>query len=129
MFCCDNQLTDRSPIEVHMLYQFHDLNRSLLNPMMYWAEASSRLFTDPASPFSYAPFAHRIAAGYELMYRLGKQYEKPHFGIESVEMNGKSVAIVEEIAEEKSFCTLLHFKKDLSAKEFGALKQPTILLV
>ena len=112
-----------------MLYQFHDLNRSLLDPMMHWAEASSRLLTDPASPFSYTPFAHRIAAGYQLMYRLGKQYEKPHFGIESVEINGKSVSIVEELAEEKSFCTLLHFKKDISAKEFAALKQPTILLV
>lgn len=112
-----------------MLYQLHELNRNLLNPMMQWAEASSRLFTDPASPFSYTPFAHRIAAGYELMYRLGKQYEKPHFNIETVEINGKAVRIVEEVAEEKSFCTLLHFKKALPAKEFAALKQPTVLLV
>ncbi|MBF8176167.1 MULTISPECIES: polyhydroxyalkanoate depolymerase [Oxalobacteraceae] len=112
-----------------MLYQLHELNRSLLNPLIQWAEASSKLFSDPVSPLAYTPFAQPIAAGYELMYRLGKDYEKPHFGISSVSVKGKDVKIIEEVAEEKSFCTLLHFKKDLSAKAFAALKQPTILLV
>lgn len=112
-----------------MLYQLHELNRSLLNPLIQWAEASSKLFSDPVSPLAYTPFAQPIAAGYELMYRLGKDYEKPHFGISSVSVKGKDVKIIEEVAEEKSFCTLLHFKKDLNAKAFAALKQPTILLV
>jgi len=112
-----------------MLYQLHELNRSLLNPLIQWAEASSKLFSDPGSPLAYTPFAQPIAAGYELMYRLGKDYEKPQFDINSVTIKGKDVKIIEEVAEEKSFCTLLHFKKDLSAKAFAALKQPTILLV
>ncbi len=112
-----------------MLYQLHELNRSLLNPLIQWAEASSKLFSDPVSPLAYTPFAQPIAAGYELMYRLGKDYEKPQFGINSVAIKGKDVKIIEEVADEKSFCTLLHFKKDLSAKAFAALKQPTILLV
>ncbi|MFC7288337.1 polyhydroxyalkanoate depolymerase [Herminiimonas glaciei] len=112
-----------------MLYQLHELNRSLLNPLIQWAEASSKLFSDPVSPLAYTPFAQPIAAGYELMYRLGKDYEKPHFDISSVSVNGKDVKIIEEVAEEKSFCTLLHFKKDMSAKAYAALKQPTILLV
>ncbi len=112
-----------------MLYQLHELNRSLLNPLIQWAEASSKLFSDPVSPFAYTPFAQPIAAGYELMYRLGKDYAKPHFDISSVNIKGKDVKIIEEVAEEKSFCTLLHFKKDMSAKAYAALKQPTILLV
>ncbi|WP_353153633.1 polyhydroxyalkanoate depolymerase [Herminiimonas fonticola] len=112
-----------------MLYQLHEFNRSLLNPLMHWAEASSRLFTDPVSPLAYSPYAQRIAAGYELLYRLGKQYEKPNFGIESVLVKGKAVAIVEEETEKKPFCTLIHFRKKLPPKEFAALKQPTVLLV
>jgi poly(3-hydroxybutyrate) depolymerase len=112
-----------------MLYQLHELNRSLLNPLMQWAEASSKLFSDPVSPLAYTPFAQRIAAGYELMYRLGKDYEKPHFDIATVAVNGKPVTIIEEVAEEKPFCTLIHFKKVLSAKAFSALKQPAVLLV
>jgi poly(3-hydroxybutyrate) depolymerase len=112
-----------------MLYQFHEMNRTLLSPLIHWAEASSKLFTNPVSPLAHTPFAQRIAAGYELMYRLGKDYEKPQFDIVSTGINGKIVPIFEEVAEQKSFCTLLHFKKEMGAKEFAALKQPTVLLV
>jgi len=112
-----------------MLYQFHEFNRSLLHPLVQWADAGSRLFTDPISPLSHTPFAQRIAAGYELMYRLGKQYEKPEFEIDSTLVNDKPVRIIEEVTTTRPFCRLLHFKKDLANKELAALKQPTILLV
>ncbi len=112
-----------------MLYQLHELNRAFLNPLMQWAETSAKLFSDPVSPLAHAPFAQRIAAGYELLYRLGKDYEKPEFQIESTEINGKTVGIVEKIAETKPFCRLIHFRKDLDSKQYAALKQPTVLLV
>jgi poly(3-hydroxybutyrate) depolymerase len=115
--------------EVNMLYQFHDMNRNLMNPLMNWAEASAKLLTNPVSPLAHTPFAQRIAAGYQLFYRLGKAYEKPEFGIESVPVQGKQVKIVEEITLEKSFCLLRHFKKDLSGSGLTKLKQPTVLLV
>ena len=60
-----------------MLYQLHEMNRTLLSPLIQWAEASSKLFTSPVSLLAHSPFSQRIAAGYELMYRLGKEYEKP----------------------------------------------------
>ena len=112
-----------------MLYQFHELNRTFLNPLIQWAEASSKLFTNPVSPLAHTPFAQRIAAGYELMYRLGKDYEKPQFNLESVVVNGQSVGLIEEVTAKKAFCTLLRFKKTLSDKDFEALKQPKVLLV
>jgi len=112
-----------------MLYQLHELNRNFLNPLMQWAETSAKLFTDPVSPLAHTPFAQRIAAGYELLYRLGKDYEKPPFLIETTEINGKTVAIIEETAETKPFCRLIHFRKDLDQKQLAALKQPTVLLV
>jgi len=112
-----------------MLYQIHELNRAFLNPMMQWAETSAKLFSDPVSPFAHTPFAQRIAAGYELLYRLGKDYEKPEFQIDSTVVNGKTIGIVEEITETKPFCRLIHFKKDLDNKQIAALKQPTVLLV
>ncbi len=112
-----------------MLYQFHELNRSFLNPLIQWAEASSKLFTNPVSPLAHTPFAQRIAAGYELMYRLGKDYEKPAFDINSVLVNGKSVGIIEDISEKKSFCSLIHFRKDISQKQAAELNQSKVLLV
>ena len=112
-----------------MLYQFHELNRSLLSPLVQWAEASAKLFSNPVSPLAHTPFSQRIAAGYELMYRLGKDYEKPEFGIKSVEVEGKTVTVFERIEETRPFCRLIHFKKDLSGKQFADFKQSTVLLV
>ena len=111
-----------------MLYQMHEMNRTLLSPLIQWAEASSKLFTNPVSPFAHTPFAQRIAAGYELMFRLGKDYEKPPFGITSVEIDGQRVSVIEEVELEKPFCKLLHFRKD--SRISGVIAdQPKILLV
>ncbi len=111
-----------------MLYQLHEMNRTLLSPLVQWAEASSKLFTNTVSPFAHTPFAQRIAAGYELMFRLGKEYEKPAFGITSVEVEGHRAAVIEDVVLEKPFCKLLHFRKD-SRAAVAKLDQPKVLLV
>ena len=123
---CDALLT---PEGLLMLYQLHEMQRSFLTPLMQWADASSKLFSNPVSPFAHTPFSQRIAAGYELMYRLGKEYQKPAFGLDSTTIQGKEVAINEHTVLEKPFCRLRHFKKDLPDAEFAALNQPTVLLV
>ncbi len=112
-----------------MLYQLHEMNRTLLSPLIQWAEASSKLFTNPVSPFAHTPFAQRIAAGYELMFRLGKEYEKPAFGITHTEVQGVQTAIIEDVAVEKPFCKLIHFRKDKHAARLKDLQQPKVLLV
>ncbi len=112
-----------------MLYQLHEMNRTLLSPLIQWAEASSKLFTNPVSPFAHTPFAQRIAAGYELMFRLGKEYEKPAFGITSTEVAGVRAAIIENVVLEKPFCKLLHFRKDRHDPALRDLVQPKVLLV
>jgi poly(3-hydroxybutyrate) depolymerase len=112
-----------------MLYQLHEMQRALLTPLMQWADASSKLFSNPVSPFAHTPFSQRIAAGYELMYRLGKEYEKPAFGIDSTTVNDEVVGIKERTVATRPFCKLLHFKKDLSKQRLAALDQPKVLLV
>jgi poly(3-hydroxybutyrate) depolymerase len=112
-----------------MLYQLHELQRSLMTPLMQWADASSKLFSNPVSPFAHTPFSQRIAAGYELMYRLGKDYEKPAFGIDTTMVEGAAVAINERTVATKPFCRLLHFRKDLNDFDTAALHQPKVLLV
>ena len=112
-----------------MLYHIHEMHRAFMGPLTQWAEASAKLLTSPVSPLAHTPFSQRIAAGYELMFRLGKDYEKPQFGLISTMVNQKTIGIVEEVAYKKPFCRLLHFKKDLSDNEIVALQQPKILLV
>jgi poly(3-hydroxybutyrate) depolymerase len=112
-----------------MLYQLHELQRTFLTPVMQWADMSAKLLTNPISPLAHSPFSQRIAAGYELMYRLGKDYEKPKFDIHSTKVKDEEVGIIEEIVQTKPFCRLIHFKKDLSEKAIAELAQPKVLLV
>ena len=57
-----------------MLYQVREAQRAVLNPLSSWAEAMSQLYSNPYSPYAYVPFAPRVAAGFELLHRLGKEY-------------------------------------------------------
>ena len=71
--------------------------------------------------------------GYDLLHRLGKHYEKPEFGLRSIEIDGVDVPVVEEIALEKPFCRLLHFKRELGSKSADKSGKrpadPTVLIV
>lgn len=111
-----------------MLYQFHELNRAFLTPLTKWAETSSKLFANPVSPLAHTPYSQRIAAAYELVFRLGKDYEKPEFGITSTTVGKDTVEIQQTTALIKPFCKLIHFKK-APAENGKPLKQPKVLLV
>lgn len=99
-----------------MLYQVHELQRAVLEPWRWWAQASADTFASPLSPLSYAPSARKLAAGFELMLRLTKRYGKPEFGIKHVEVAGQQATIHEETLLDKPFCRLLHFRKTRSIK-------------
>ena len=94
-----------------MLYQLHEFQRALLSPLTAWAQAASKSFANPASPLAYVPGATRLSAGYELLYRLGKDYEKPEFNLHQIVKDGHNIPIVEQTIVEKPFCRLLRFKR------------------
>src|SRR5205809_3736869 len=81
--------------------------------------------------FAQTPMAHRVSAGLELMHRLAKDYEKPQFDIRSVQINGKDVAVHEQVKAEKPFCRLLRFKRftDDAATLKHLKGQPLVLVV
>ena len=95
-----------------MLYQIYETQRSLMEPFAELALAASRMFTNPVRPFSHAPGANRMAAGYNLLHRLAKDYEKPRFEIESVDVDGAEVTIHERVEINKPFCELRRFKRE-----------------
>jgi len=93
-----------------MLYQIYEAQRSLMEPFADFALASSKMLGNPVSPLAQNPLVQRLSASYDLMYRLGKDYVKPEFGIPSVDIHGSEVAVREVIEVDKPFCDLLHFK-------------------
>ena len=94
-----------------MLYQLHEFQTALLQPVSSWAQAASKALIDASNPASKIPGSDRLAASYELLYRLGKNYSKPEFGIRSVQAHGQEVAIQERTITAKPFCNLIRFKR------------------
>jgi poly(3-hydroxybutyrate) depolymerase len=113
-----------------MLYHFQEFQRAMLEPVSSWAQTTAKAFTNKTNPLSFMPTSQRIAAGYELLYRLGKDYEKPEFGIKQIPAYGKKVAVTEYAEIEKPFCRLLRFKRfsdDIDV--IKAMKKDPVVLV
>ena len=94
-----------------MLYQLYETQRSMMEPFSDLANAASKVFANPLSMFGQSPFAQRMSAGFDLMHRLGRDYEKPEFGIRTVDVEGVAVAIHERVEISKPFCELRRFKR------------------
>jgi len=114
-----------------MLYQIFEAQRSLMEPFADFAQAASKLYSNPMSPLGQNNVSQRVSAGYDLLYRLGKDYEKPEFGITSVDVDGVDIAIHERIEVDKAFCELRRFKRfSDDAATLNKLKgQPVVLIV
>ncbi|MDT7836110.1 polyhydroxyalkanoate depolymerase [Aquabacterium sp. OR-4] len=94
-----------------MLYQIYETQRALMAPFSEFASASAKLYNHPLSPFTHTPMAQRVAAGFDLIHRLAKDYEKPEFGIRTVPVDGVDVAVQEQYPIVLPFCRLIRFKR------------------
>jgi poly(3-hydroxybutyrate) depolymerase len=114
-----------------MLYQLYESQRALMAPFAEFASASAKLYSHPLSPFTHVPMAQRYAAGFDLMHRLAKEYEKPQFDIKTATVAGIEVAVQEQVPVTKPFCRLLRFKRFTDhAPVLERMKtQPKVLVV
>ncbi len=113
-----------------LLYQWHEFWRAGLAPYTYWADAGAKMYSAQDSWLSTLPGAQRTAAGFELLYRLGKEYEKPEFGIHQIEVEGLSIPVVEREVVKKPFCRLLRFKRyHDQADGLARMKDDPVVLV
>ena len=96
-----------------MLYSLYEAQHMALAPLRFMAEWSRGWFGHPFSPWAHLPMSRRLAASSDLFLRLTGRYEKPHWRITEGEL---------EIAAEKPFCRLIHFRQ-------AAAKRHKVLLV
>jgi poly(3-hydroxybutyrate) depolymerase len=64
-----------------------------------------------------------FTAAYELITRAGLTHTRPPYGIDSIMVGNREVAVTEEDADVTPFATLRHFKKDVDQA------QPRVLLI
>ncbi len=114
-----------------MLYKLYETQRSLVEPLTDLAASAAKMYANPLSLMGKHPFSQRISAAYDLVHRLGKDYEKPEFGLRTVDVDGVEVAIHERVEVKKSFCELRRFKRysDDPATLLKLKDQPAVLIV
>jgi len=106
-----------------MIYQLHEFHKTVMAPVVAWADMARHLFTNPLSPLAYTPLSRRLAANSEMFVRLLRRYPKPAWEIDETLVNGERVAVTREVVIDKAFCQLLHFRKSV------AVEQPKLLIV
>ncbi|MDX2096108.1 MAG: polyhydroxyalkanoate depolymerase [Alphaproteobacteria bacterium] len=105
------------------LYSLKEMHHAGMTPTRMMANAAKVMFSNPLNPMSYTGIGRQMAAAGELVERVTQSYPKPEFGLAHTNINGKHVEVWEEVALEKPFCRLLHFKRE------GNVKGEKLLLV
>jgi len=103
-----------------MLYLAYQTHSDIMVPIRAWA-AMAAAAADPLRTDNAA--IRSLTAAYELIARAGLTHTRPPFGVGSVTVGNREVAVQEEAAFATPFGTLLHFKKDIAAA------QPRVLMV
>jgi poly(3-hydroxybutyrate) depolymerase len=109
-----------------MIYSAYQAQSDLTAPWRSFAEqafANVRGIVTGLNGYAgQTPFG-AIAAGFEMMSRARLTHARPSFGISSVMVGNREVAVTEEAAMQTPFGTLLHFKKDIESA------QPRVMVV
>jgi poly(3-hydroxybutyrate) depolymerase len=106
------------------LYSLYELQHATLAPLRMYANAARTMHTNPFSPLAYTSMGRTAAASLELLERITRRYAKPAFGLKSTTIDGKKVAVKDEVILDETFCQLRHFKRDVKGRN-----DPKVLIV
>ena len=106
-----------------MLYDAYEVQRSFLAGASKLAGLGAGWLSNPANPWGYSSMGPLVAASLEVFAHASAPRGKPDFGIETVRVGRKDVAVHEEIALRKPFGQLKHFVRD------GVEDGPAVLIV
>ena len=109
-----------------MFYHLYELNHAALQPYRAVADATRLFYSNPLNPISQSSFGRSVAASAELFERMTRRYAKPSFDLPATTVDGKTVAVTEEVVWSRPFCNLLHFARALPA---GRKPAPRLLIV
>jgi poly(3-hydroxybutyrate) depolymerase len=106
-----------------MIYHNFQSYSDFAGPLRAAANLAAAALMYPPQGTPCNAFVRAIAAICELIARAGLSHRRPAFGIDSVTIGGRLVAIREVAIHRTPFCTLLRLEKD------AEVVQPRILLV
>ena len=92
-----------------MLYNYYELQRTMLSGAAAWASITSELISNPATPFGYFGMGQVLSSALDVFAHASAPRGKPAFDIEAVKVDGKTHRVTESIMLHKPFANLLHF--------------------
>ena len=106
-----------------MLYDAYEVQRSLLAGASTLANIGAGWMQNPVNPFSYSHMGPIVASALDVFAHAAAPRGKPEFGLESTIVDGRTVAVHEEIVLRKPFGQLKRFRRE------GVEDSPRLLIV
>ncbi len=106
-----------------MLYNAYEIQRSLLAGASAMANFGAGLLNNPANPFAYFGGGPVLGSALEVFAHASAPRGKPAFGLDHTTIDGKTVAVCEEVVLRKPFGQIKHFRRE------GAEGSPKLLIV
>ena len=107
-----------------MLYRMNAHFMEAMRPVHVLARMSRQFMYQPLNPLNYSITFRTLRAGMELIERLTDYYEEPSWELDTIEIDGREVAVHYDVVLSKPYCNLLHFRRELDG-----VKQPKVLMV
>ena len=101
----------------------HEFMRVMVAPSRAVADAVRIASASPMSALSYTPAGQMMGSAAEVYSRMTKQYGKPDWRLDSTVIDGKTVNVTPEVIVHRTYCNLVHFKRETSRKD------PKLLIV
>ena len=95
-----------------MLYDAYEMQRSWLAGASAMANMGAGLLNNPANPFAYFGGGPVLASALEVFAHAAAPHGKPAFGLDHVVIDGREVAVHEEIVVRKPFGQLKRFVRE-----------------
>ncbi|MDZ7629272.1 MAG: polyhydroxyalkanoate depolymerase [Parvularculaceae bacterium] len=114
-----------------MLYSAYELGYAALTPARVAAGLSARFWRSALNPMADTWLGRTSAAAFDVFENATRRYPKPAWPLDETIVNGAPAPVTIETVLEKSFCGLLHFRRDEAAltKARGRREDPKVLIV
>ena len=106
-----------------MLYDAYEMQRSLLAGASTLANLGAGWLQHPGNPIAYSHMGPIVASALDVFAHATEPRGKPAFGLETTLVDGRTVAVREEVVLRKPFGQLKHFRR------VGVPGGPRLLLV
>ncbi len=107
-----------------MLYSAYEMQRSMLAGVGAASKLTSEWLLSPVNPFAYVGTSPVIARALEVFAHAAAPRGKPAFGLDTTIIDGREVAVREEIVLRKPFGQLKRFVRDVEGRN-----DPKLLIV